>query len=137
MMCAARNVPPIHLESSSSDLIDHFKLDAEYFSDHILHTEYVSDPARGLRKVKVEKRWYRQGNIGHGGFGAVWLEEQREGRSIKAQRAVKEIHKGHMEAVNIDYRRELLALAKLSRVRFNSTLPIKDILRTCPKANNT
>jgi hypothetical protein len=134
-MRAARAVPPIHLESS--DLIDHFKLDAQYFSDHILHTEYVSDPARGLRKAKVEKRWYRQGNIGHGGFGAVWLEVQREGESIKAHRAVKEIHKGRMKAVNIDYRTELLALAKLSKARSNSTSPIKDILRSCSEANNT
>jgi hypothetical protein len=127
-MLAARTVPPIHLESSGSDLINHFKLDAEYFSDHILHTEYVSDPARGLRKVKVEKRWYRQGNIGHGGFGAVWLEVQREGGSIKAQRAVKEINKGRMKAVKIDYRTELLALAKLSKVRFNLTLHFEYIL---------
>jgi hypothetical protein len=127
-MLAARTVPPIHLESSGSDLINHFKLDAEYFSDHILHTEYVSDPARGLRKVKVEKRWYRQTNIGHGGFGAVWLEVRREGESIKAQRAVKEINKGRMKAVKIDYRTELLALAKLSKVRFNLTLRFEYIL---------
>src|ERR1700734_1658198 len=104
---------------------------------YLLHAEYVSNPARGLRKVKVEKRWYRQGNIGHGGFGAVWLEVQREGESIRAQRAVKEINKGRMKAMNIDYRTELLALAKLSKVRFNLILRNKDVLRTCSKANNT
>jgi hypothetical protein len=35
---------------------------------------------------------------------------------VKATRAVKEISKPYMKAIQIDYQRELLALAKLSKV---------------------
>ena len=109
--------PDNSILASASDLIDHFKLEAEHFSDYILHTEYFSDPVRGLRKVKVEKRWYRQQNTGRGGFGTVWLEVQRDNLGGTAQRAVKEIDKNYMQAVKLDYQRELLALAKLSKVQ--------------------
>lgn len=77
----------------------------------------MSDPLRGVRKAKVEKRWYKKRHIGHGAFSDVWLEEQKEHDQVVAEKAVKSIQKRHMESVNIDYRRELLALAKLSRVR--------------------
>lgn len=101
---------------SISDLVDHFKLEAQHFPDYIQHTEYVSDSIRGIRKIRVEKKWYRQRMIGRGGFGAVWLEEHRNDDGSTAQRAVKEIDKLYMEAVTLDYKRELLALAKLSKV---------------------
>jgi hypothetical protein len=103
----------------ASDLIDHFKLEARQFPDHVLHTEYYSDPSRGLRKIGVEKRWYRQQSLGRGSFGAVWLEVYRDDVGKVANRAVKEIDKRHMQAVKLDYKRELLALAKLSKVKQN------------------
>jgi hypothetical protein len=98
------------------DLIEHFKLDAQVFGEHTLHIEYVSDPARGIRKARIEKRWDKERYIGHGAFGDVWLEVQKERGQVAAERAVKSIQKRQMESVKIDYRRELLALAKLSRV---------------------
>lgn len=100
----------------SWDLIEHFKLDAQLEADHTLHTEYVSDPKRGMRKVRVEKKWFKQRHIGQGAFGDVWLEVCKESEEVVAERAVKSIQKRRMEGVNIDYKRELLALAKLSRV---------------------
>src|ERR1700743_3172921 len=100
----------------SWDLIEHFKLDAQICGDHTLHTEYVSDPARGARKVKVEKRWYKERHLGDGAFGDVWLEAQKESDRVTAERAVKILQKRRMESLKIDYKRELLALAKLSRV---------------------
>ena len=99
-----------------SDLIEHFKLDAQIQADHTVHTEYVSDPRRGMRKVRVEEKWFRQRRIGDGDFGEVWLEVQRDRKQVVAERAVKSIQKRRMEGLNIDYKRELLALAKLSRV---------------------
>ena len=98
------------------DLIEHFKLDAQIYRDHTLHTEYVSDPARGMRKARVEKRWYKERLVGRGGFGDVWLEVQKEGDQATAERAVKTIQKSQMERAEIGYKREILALAKLSRV---------------------
>ncbi|KIX07874.1 uncharacterized protein Z518_02528 [Rhinocladiella mackenziei CBS 650.93] len=99
----------------SWDLIEHFKLDAQIYGDHTLHIEHVSDPARGLRKARVERKWYKERNIGHGAFGEVWLEVQKKRGQVTAERAVKRIQKCRMESVKIDYKRELLALAKLSR----------------------
>ncbi|OAP57702.1 hypothetical protein AYL99_08440 [Fonsecaea erecta] len=101
----------------SWDLVDHFKLDAQIHADHTVHVERVSDPARGVRTVEVQKRWDRLRHIGHGAFGEVWLETCTEHDQHNQQqvRAVKRIQKRRMESVNIDYRRELLALAKVSR----------------------
>jgi hypothetical protein len=96
----------------SSDLIEHFKLDAQVHNDHTVHIE----PARGMRRAKIEKKWYREKYLGHGAFGDVWLEAQRDADHV-TKRAVKLIQKRRMQTVGIDYRRELLALAKLSRVR--------------------
>ena len=102
--------------TSASDLIDHFKLDAQRFPDYTLQTSYTSEPARGLRKVVVRKKWYRDKAIGHGTFGTVWLEVDQGEGEIAAKRAVKEILKARMQEFKVDYRRELLALAKLSKV---------------------
>jgi hypothetical protein len=97
-------------------LIEHFRLDAQIYDDHTLHTSYVSDHTQGMRKVKIEKRWYKDRRLGQGGFGDVWLEVQKEHDRVTASRAVKAIRKHRMKSLNIDYSRELLALAKLSRV---------------------
>ena len=109
----------------NEDLIEHFRLNAQICVDHTLHIEYVSDPARGTRKTKVVKRWDRERHLGHGAFGDVWLEVRKEHDQVTAERAVKIIQKRRMVSVKIDYKRELLALAKLSRVgndyRRNST----------------
>ena len=69
-----------------------------------------------MRKVKVEERWCKERRIGNEGFGDIWLEIQKEQDRATASRAVKVIRKHRMEDLNIDNRRELLALAKLSRV---------------------
>ena len=97
------------------DLIEHFKLDAQVKAEYTLHTEYVSDHQRGIRKVIVEKRWFKMKHIGQGAFGEVWLEVRREGEKVTEERATKIIQKRPMAKVEIDYRRELLALAKLSK----------------------
>lgn len=99
----------------ASDLIDHFKLDAKIYPDRTHHISYTSDHARGLRKVKVEKIWRRNKKLGQGGFGAVWLEVEQEGET-RATRAVKEVSKNNGLPHQIDYKKELLAMAKLSKV---------------------
>jgi serine/threonine protein kinase len=101
-----------------SDLIDHFKLNACHTNGITTETSYSSDPARGFRKVKVDRKWHRGQNLGHGAFGAVWLEENANATNEpkpKTARAVKEVSKPFMRHVHIDYNREILALAKLSR----------------------
>lgn len=95
-----------------SDLVDHFKLETQLLSDHTLHIVPISRPAHGRRKVRQEKRWTKQRAIGHGTFGEVWLEMEHDGD----KRAIKAIKKALTSHYSIDYMKELLALAKLSKV---------------------
>lgn len=53
--------------------------------------------------------------MGHGSFGIVWLEKD-EKENDGDMRAVKEVSKRIAERAMIDYKRELAALAKLSKV---------------------
>ena len=101
---------------SGSDLLEYFKLDAQYTSDHTLQVSYAKRPGISRCKVRTEQRWYRDREIGHGTFGSVWLEVNRKGQGVTAQRAVKEVSKRLMQRSGIDYRRELLALSTLSKV---------------------
>ena len=95
-----------------SDL-DHLKIEAAILPDHVLHTEFRSDSARGLRRARIVKKWYRQCKLGFGSFGIVWLE--REGSDAAQLRAVKVIQKDFLQKVDIDYTRELKALAEFSK----------------------
>lgn len=94
----------------SLDLVERYKLDVEFLDDVTQHTYLTCDRSRGLRKVKIVKRWKRVLELGHGSFGVVWLEVEEAG----AERAVKEISKRGCSRNNIDYRKELATMAKLS-----------------------
>ena len=96
----------------ATDLIEHFKLDVILFPDHTRHTFYHSDGSQNRRKVKVVKRWVKQYELGEGGGGTVWLEKDSEGD----ERAVKQISKGFCLRNHIDYRKEITAMAKLTKV---------------------
>ena len=98
---------------ASQDLIDHYKLDVQFHPDHTRHVSYASDRARRLRKDRLEKKWYRVKRLGRGGYSVVWLEIERESES-SSERAVKEVPKKGFAGSHIDYRKELLALAKFS-----------------------
>jgi hypothetical protein len=112
----------------SSDLIDLFKLEATYTSDHTLEISTERDPSRGARRIKIEKRWYRGDCVGHGAFGAVWVEHDNNvPDAATAVRAVKEISKGYMRRIQLDYKRELIALAKLSKVCFVLDMDLRAI----------
>lgn len=106
------------VRDGASDLIDHFKLDATRSPDDTLQISWDRGQVPGSRKVKVETRWYRGDNIGHGAFGAVWVERNNSDASVATvTRAVKEVSKAYMKSIGIDVRRELLALAILSKVK--------------------
>jgi hypothetical protein len=95
------------------DLVDHFRLETHFLPDHTLHVISTSNTGYGRRKVRVEKRWARGKRIGRGTFGDVWLETGTDGD----KRAVKAIEKQITSRYKIDYMKELLAMAKLSKVR--------------------
>ena len=95
-----------------SNLRDIYRLQAECFENHVIHISYQSDRARNVRKVKIERRWDNTVRIGHGSWSEVWLQ-----KSNGEDRAVKKLSKHKMEDLGIDYRRELDAMASLSRPR--------------------
>ena len=97
---------------SSLDLVDHFKLEAEQLPEYTQHTHYKSDRSHGLRRLKVVKRWRRKHDIGEGAFGIVWLEVEEDG----SERAVKAISRRLCSYSKIDYKKELAAMAILSKV---------------------
>lgn len=103
--------------STQSDLIDYFKLNAVYDPDTNSTREVIqtSDRIQLKRQVTIKKEWRRSTKrLGRGACGDVWSEHNyEEGES----RAVKEILKGTPTTpLMIDYRRELLALGRLSKV---------------------
>jgi len=65
---------------------------------------------RGRRIIKAEKKWTKQEDLGYGTFGEVWLEKNQ----FVGARAVKGIKK--KRNTGIGYHKELLAMAKLSKV---------------------
>ena len=97
--------------AARSDLLDHYKLDADQFGDSVIHYSYRSDRARGLRKVKVEERWDNVRPIGYGSFGEVW---QQKRNNSNEHRAVKVLRKHQMKSWGINYEREIEALAKFN-----------------------
>ena len=97
---------------TSLDLVDHFKLEAEQLPEYTQHTHYKSDRLRGLRRLKIVKRWRKKHDIGEGAFGIVWLEVEEDG----SERAVKAISRRLCSYSNIDYMKELAAMAVLSKV---------------------
>lgn len=105
----------------STDLLDHYKLDAHHTGDSVIHYSYRTDRACGLRKLKVEERWNNVGPpIGYGSFGEVW---QQKRNNSNEQRAVKVLRKQKMKSWGFNYEREIEALAKFDKaeVSFSTT----------------
>ena len=87
----------------------HFKIDAEVLHDRTRQVSYISDQARGIRRQKIVEEWIRQERLGAGANGEVFLERSNFGKL----RAVKEVRRsGDLS----DYLKELLAMARLSKV---------------------
>lgn len=101
----------------SWDLIEHFRQDAVVAKECTTHIQYYTDRARGIRREKVEKKWFRKKEIGRGSSGTVWLEVSGDDDVVE-ERAVKIISKSFMKQLNVDYKKELLALTKFSKQKY-------------------
>ncbi len=103
--------------------LDHCKLEAVFTTkgeeeeeqETVLHYEYISSSALGIRKARVEKRWLRKGCLGRGSFGDVWLEEREDKPDVK--RAVKEIRREMVRGLGGDWAKELSALVEFSKTK--------------------
>jgi len=97
------------MDKPPSDLVLWYKLETEFFGDHVRHTRY---PGRARnRGEKVKEDWDNGEELGRGGFGIVHKQiEKKTGRC----RAVKTIDK--RQPHKIDHSRELLVMAILAKV---------------------
>ncbi len=106
--------------SARSDLIDYFQLNAMFDPTSRSTREVIqsSDRARLKRQIVTVKEWKRQVEpIGNGGSGIVWLEHDEDGK----ERVVKQIFKATTTTpLQTDYKRELQALGRLSKVCSNN-----------------
>lgn len=92
--------------ASRPSLAEHYKLDAQIYSDHTVHI-------RKVLRVEEREMWKHVKKIGWGSFGTVWLQEKMsEMAGHREQRAVKVLEKGKMKQMNIDYMKELEALTE-------------------------
>lgn len=95
------------METDASKL-DRYRLETRFDGDNVvIHTIYKTDLDTGMRKTPTQEKWRQKSEIGVGGFGAVWLEE--EGGQLRAVKMLRRTR-------NIDYSRELSTLAKLNDV---------------------
>jgi hypothetical protein len=119
MTDARPRVPLGLLLSTGDDLLDFWQYRA-YFetvegATYTEHHELFSDSSRRIRNQLEIKRWKRGREIGRGGFGTVYLEE--EDKEEGQLRAVKIVQRRTDKQKVIEYLREVLAMANLSRVR--------------------
>ena len=107
--------------SAQSDLIDFFELNATFDPTTRFTREVIrsSDRAQLKRQVITVKKWKREVEpIGIGGSGIVWLEHDEDGKG----RVVKQILKATATTpLQTDYKRELQALGRLSKVSFQNS----------------
>jgi serine/threonine protein kinase len=119
-------------QSEATDLLQHFHLDAVISGECTTHIEYKV--AQGLVPRKIETRWYRREEpIGRGSYGKVWLE--REGKASN-QRAVKVMEKDLMTRHGIDFKKEILALAKFSKPQYQQQEVLVKFLGWCEQPSN-
>ena len=100
------------MNKAQSDLVEWYKLETEFFQDHVRHTKYLGKAKN--RNEKVKEDWSNCGELGRGGFGIVHKQIQK---TTGHCRAVKTIDKRLPH--KLDYSRELLVMAILAKVCFS------------------
>jgi hypothetical protein len=107
---------------SVSDLVRDSKIETEWSGSCLRHIFYDTGPSAKQRRVRREERWVRQKFVGQGAYGRVYLEQCEHGSSQKL-RAVKEIKKAVTLGEDLDYMRELEAVAKFSNQKVKTLRP--------------
>jgi len=97
------------MDAAQSDLVEWYKLETEFFQDHVRHTRYV-EKGRNMYK-KVNEDWSNCGELGKGGFGVVIKQVRGTTAHFRAVKTIdKKLSRG------LDYSRELLIMAILAKV---------------------
>ena len=63
------------MNKAQSDLVEWYKLETEFFQDHVRHTKYLGKAK--IRNKKVKEDWSNCGELGRGGFGIVHKQIQK------------------------------------------------------------
>ncbi|CAH0004472.1 unnamed protein product [Clonostachys byssicola] len=109
-------MPRNDLHHQLSDLVHDSKIETVVngtCTEHIYHEPGRSLHERNKRRVE---RWEREGTLGKGSFGVVYQERCRGSDKV---RAVKEISKSVAAGEQLDYYRELEAIAKFSHHKYS------------------
>ena len=97
------------MDKTQSDLIVWYKLETEFFHDHVRHTKYVAKAKN--RNEKVKEDWSDCEEIGRGGFAVVHKQVQETTGHYRAVKTIdKRLHP------KVDYSREILVMAILGKV---------------------
>ncbi|KAI8712419.1 hypothetical protein NCS52_01340000 [Fusarium sp. LHS14.1] len=100
-----------------SDLVRDSKINTEFLESCIQHVFHEAGRSLQQRLIRREERWVRQRPLGHGAYGAVYLEKREDGGTGEL-RAVKELKKSIVAGHELDYARELEAIMKFSHPRY-------------------
>lgn len=89
-MEAARLAPasftPLWIMSSD---IEHWDINAIVHKDCVEETNYVSDPAKNIRRQPVTTIWNVERLLGRGGFGEVRLERNKQDGRARAVKGLR------------------------------------------------
>lgn len=92
-------------ESQSKSDLERYRLPVKFNKGYIIHP-ISNDLATVDEGDEVEERWIQKQQIGKGGFGEVWLQEE-EGGELRAVKRLAQVVRG------VDFSRELVTLATL------------------------
>lgn len=104
---------------------DQYKLRTTFDSESTIHTIVLEGGSKSTRETQVCLKWRHKKDIGAGGFGTVWLEEEEDGQLRAVKRLPQYVR-------NADWSRELEILAQLKNA--SSCFPQRDIPHNCTQA---
>jgi calcium/calmodulin-dependent protein kinase I len=99
------------------DLVHDSKLETKILAGYTQHVFYRSGRSVLERRVRQEERWVRERFLGQGAYGTVHLERCEGSVNDSKLRAVKEIRKCVIPGQDLNYIRELEAIAKFSHAK--------------------
>lgn len=105
---------PSMSSGTGDETIDVFRLPTIFHADLVEHHITFSDRRRNIRRGTKLKRWKTKHEIGRGGFGIVYLQEEEKSQKL---RAVKQLLRPASQENSLNPLRELTAMATLSKVR--------------------
>jgi len=114
-------LPKEHESAGSAGISEHVddcKLDTVFLPNEtsFQHRRPLISGRPSTRQRFKTETWERVKCLGQGGFGSVWLEENKDASQGRQLRAVKQLpKKATGRSAQVDYGRELEAITKFSR----------------------